>query len=104
MSYLVAQRTRELGIRIAMGARLQHVLALVLGESFAWTIAAIVTGIAGACWLTRYLSSMLYGVTASDPVTFAMMPLVLAVIAIMASLIPALRALRIDPNIALREE
>jgi putative ABC transport system permease protein len=104
MSYLVMQRTRELGIRIAMGARLRHVLALVLGESFAWIIAAIVTGIAGACWLTRYLSSMLYGVTASDPVTFAMMPLVLTVIAIIAALVPAFQALRIDPNIALREE
>ncbi len=104
MSYLITQRTRELGIRIAMGARLQHVLALVLGESFAWTVAAIVTGIAGAYWLTRYLSSMLYGVTVSDPVTFTIMPFVLTVIAIIASLIPAFRALRIDPNTALREE
>jgi putative ABC transport system permease protein len=104
MSYVVTQRTRELGIRIAMGARLQHLLALILGESFGWALAAIVTGVAGAFWLTRYISSMLYGVAALDPLTFTMMPLILAVIAITASLIPALRALRIDPNTALREE
>jgi ABC-type antimicrobial peptide transport system permease subunit len=103
-SYLVTQRTRELGIRIAMGARLQHVLALVLGENVRWAIAAILTGIAGAFLLTRYLSSMLYGITASDPLTFTIMPVVLALIATLASLIPALRALRIDPNTALREE
>jgi putative ABC transport system permease protein len=104
MSYLVNQRTRELGIRIAIGARMQHVLGLVLGESLIWSLAAVVAGVAGAWVLTRYLASMLYGVSALDPITFTMMPLLLAAVAIMASLIPALRALRIDPNTALREE
>jgi putative ABC transport system permease protein len=104
MSYLVGQRTRELGIRIAMGARMKHVLGLMLGESFVWSLAAVVAGIAGAWALTRYLVSMLYGVTALDPITFTMMPLLLLAIAMTASLIPALRALRIDPNTALREE
>jgi putative ABC transport system permease protein len=104
MSYLVSQRTRELGIRIAMGARTDHILGLVLGESLTWSFAAVVAGLAGAWALTRYLASMLYSVTARDPVTFTIMPLLLAAIAIMASLIPALRALRIDPNTALREE
>jgi putative ABC transport system permease protein len=104
MSYLITQRTRELGIRIAMGARMEHILALVLGETFTWSLAAVVTGVAGAWALTRYLASMLYGVSALDPITFTIMPLLLAVIAIMASLIPALRALRIDPNTTLREE
>jgi predicted permease len=104
MSYLVNQRTRELGIRIAMGARMEHVLGLVLGESLIWSLAAVVAGVAGAWVLTRYLALMLYGVSALDPITFTMMPLLLAAVAIMASLIPALRALRIDPNTALREE
>ncbi|MGI9071859.1 MAG: ADOP family duplicated permease [Bryobacteraceae bacterium] len=104
MSYLVSQRTRELGIRIALGARMEHVLGLVLGESFIWSLAAVVAGVAGAWALTRYLASMLYGVTALDPITFTMMPLLLAAVAITASLIPALRAVRIDPNTALREE
>jgi ABC-type antimicrobial peptide transport system permease subunit len=104
MSYLVSQRTRELGIRIAMGARMEHVLGLVLGESVIWSLAAVVAGVAGASTLTRYLASMLYGVTTLDPITFTMMPLLLAAVAIMASLIPAVRALRIDPNTALREE
>jgi putative ABC transport system permease protein len=104
MSYLISQRTREFGIRIAMGGRTDHVLGLVLGETFTWSLAAIVAGLAGGWALTRYLGSMLYGVTAVDPITFTMMPILLAAVAITASLIPALRALRIDPNTALREE
>jgi predicted permease len=104
MSYLVALRTREIGIRVAMGARLEHVLRLVLGESFALTGIAIAVGLFGAWGLSRYLRSMLYGVTALDSFTFAIMPVVLAGIAIAASVVPALRASRIDPTTALREE
>jgi putative ABC transport system permease protein len=104
MSYLVTLRTREIGIRVALGARLEHVLRLVLGESFALTGVAIAVGLFGAWALSRYLKSMLYGVTARDGFTFAIMPVVLAGIAIAASLVPALRASRIDPTTALREE
>jgi putative ABC transport system permease protein len=104
MSYLVTLRTREIGIRVALGARLEHVLRLVLGESFALTGVAIAVGLFGAWALSRYLKSMLYGVTALDGLTFAIMPVVLAGITIAASLVPVLRASRIDPTTALREE
>ncbi|MGH9632407.1 MAG: FtsX-like permease family protein, partial [Bryobacteraceae bacterium] len=104
MSYLVALRTREIGIRVAMGARLGHVLRLVLGESLALMLMAVVVGLGCAWGLTRYLESMLYGVTALDKWTFAMMPAVLGIIALTASLVPAIHALQVDPTTALREE
>jgi putative ABC transport system permease protein len=104
MAYLVAQRTREIGIRIAMGARLQNVLWLIIGESLALSCIAIVAGIGGAWALTRYTASMLYGIAALDGPTFAIAPVVLGIIAVGASLVPALRASQIDPAAALREE
>jgi putative ABC transport system permease protein len=104
MSYVVTRRTREIGIRMAMGAQPVHVLRLVLGESMALAAVAVVAGLGGAWALTRYLHSMLYGVTALDNATCAIMAFVLAAIAIAASFIPARRAARIDPITALREE
>ncbi len=104
MSYVVARRTREIGIRMAMGAQPRQVLRLVLKESMALAAAAIVAGLGGAWALTRYLHSMLYGVTALDNATCAIMAAALAVIAIAASFVPAGRAARIDPMTALREE
>lgn len=104
ISYLVTQRRREIGIRIALGARLDHVFRLVLGESLGWVIAAVALGLGGAWGLTRYLKSMLYGVTPLDWPTFAMMPLALAAIGLIASLAPAAAATRIDPATALRDE
>ena len=104
MSYLVALRTREIGIRVALGASFEDVLGLVLKESVALTVLAILAGIGSAWGLTRYLKSMLYGVAPLDGWTFATMPVLLAAIALSASLVPALKALRIDPTIALREE
>ena len=104
MSYLVTRRTREIGIRMAMGARAEHVLRLVTGESIALVAIAAIAGLGGAWMLTRYLKSMLYGVTALDGPTFVITPLVLAAIALAASLAPARRAARIDPVVALREE
>lgn len=104
LSYLVARRTREIGIRIAMGARPGEVRRLVVGESAGLTALAVVAGLGGAWALTRYLQSMLYGVTALDGVTFAVMPVVLVTLAIASSLVPAWRASRIDPMAALREE
>jgi len=104
MSYLVTRRTREIGIRIAMGARPDQVERLVLGESVALAVVAALAGLGGAWGLTRYLKSMLYGVTALDAATFAAMPVVLIAIAAAAAFIPARRAARVDPMTALREE
>ena len=104
MSYLVARRTRELGIRIAMGARPEQVRALVVGETFVLAAVAMVGGLAGAWALTQFLERLLYGVKPLDAVTFSVMPLVLMLVAVGASLIPAVRASRIDPIAALREE
>ena len=104
MSYLVNRRTREVGIRIALGARPEQVMRQVVGESLALSLVAVAAGLAGAWGLTRYLHSMLYGVTALDGATFAAMPLLLAAIAVAASSVPARRASRIDPMAALREE
>ena len=104
LSYLIARRTREIGIRIAMGAQADEVRRLVVGESLGLAALAVVAGLGGAWALTRYLESMLYGVTALDGTTFAVMPVVLVALAIAASLMPAWRASRIDPMAALREE
>lgn len=104
MSYLVTRRTREIGIRIAMGARPEQVERLVLGESVALAVVAALAGLGGAWGLTRYLKSMLYGVTALDAETFAAMPLALIAIAAAAAFLPARRASRVDPMTALREE
>ena len=104
LSYLVTRRTREIGIRIAMGARPGEVRRLVVGESAVLAALAVVGGLGGAWALTRYLESMLYGVTALDGATFAVMPVVLIALAIASSIVPAWRASRIDPMAALREE
>jgi putative ABC transport system permease protein len=104
LSYLVTRRTREIGIRIAMGARPHELRRLVVGESVVLAALAVMAGLGGAWALTRYLQSMLYGVTALDGVTFAVMPVVLVALAIASSVLPAWRASRIDPMAALREE
>jgi putative ABC transport system permease protein len=104
MSYLVTQRSREIGIRVALGAQLKDVLRLVIGESLKWTLLAVAAGLACAWALTRYLTSMLYGVTVLDATTFAAMPFLLIAIALIAAFAPALRAVRIDPAMVLREE
>jgi len=104
ISYLVTRRTREIGIRMAMGARPTDVLRMVLGETSALVVLAIVAGLGGAWALTRYIRSMLYGVTALDPTTFIVTSVLLAVTVLIASLGPTLRAVRVDPISALREE
>jgi len=103
-SYLVTRRTREIGIRVAMGARPSHVLGMVIGETMFMVVFAIGTGLAGAFALTRYIRSMLYGVTELDPSTFCIAPVLLIAIVLAASFTPARYASRIDPTRALREE
>jgi putative ABC transport system permease protein len=104
MSYSVAQRTRELGIRMALGAARQRVLGLVVGQGMALAGAGIAIGLVGAFGLTRLLGTQLYSVSATDPSTFVVVAVILAGIALVASLVPALRATRVDPIVALRDE
>lgn len=102
--YLVTQRTREIGIRVALGARPSRILGMVVGQSAALVGFGIALGLAAALLFTKWLSRMLYGVGAHDPVTFAAVPLVLAIVGLLASAVPAWRASRVDAVVALREE
>ena len=103
MSYTVAERMHEMGIRIALGARGDSVLRLVLGQGMKIALAGLVIGVAGAFALTRLMSSILFGVGATDPVIFVAVPLILVLVAAAACLIPARRATRVDPIVVLRE-
>jgi putative ABC transport system permease protein len=104
LSQLVAQRTHEIGIRVALGASHQDVLRLVLGEGFKLIVAGTLIGVICALALTRLLSSMLYGVRSSDPLTFAGISLFLVAVALLACYFPARRAMRMNPLLALRSE
>ncbi len=104
ISYSVTQRTRELGVRIALGASTIRVLRYVMNEGVLLTTAGIALGVVGALALSRLLSSLLFGVSASDPVVFIAVPAFLFTVALIATYIPALRATRLDPMIALRHE
>ena len=104
ISYSVSQRTREMGIRIALGAQRQDVIRLVVGEGARLTLLGIVAGMLAALGLTRLMRSLLFGVSAVDPFTFVAVALLLALVAIAASYIPALRAVRTNPIDALRCE
>jgi putative ABC transport system permease protein len=104
VSYSVATRTREFGIRLALGADKRSVLSLVVGGGVRLLAFGILIGLAGAWALTRLLSSLLYGITATDPLTYAALSALLVAVGALASYIPARRATRVDPMVALRGE
>jgi predicted permease len=104
MSYAVEQRTREIGVRAALGASRSDTLVLVLRQGFLLALIGVIAGLTAALGLTRLLASQLFGVKPSDPVTFAAVATILFTVALAATVIPALRASRIDPMLALRYE
>jgi ABC-type antimicrobial peptide transport system permease subunit len=103
-SYAVAQRTREIGIRMALGAQLGDVLKLVLTHGVRLTIIGVAIGLVGAYLVTRAITSVLYGVSATDPLTFVFISLLLAALALLACYVPARKATKVDPLVALRYE
>jgi putative ABC transport system permease protein len=103
MSYIVTQRTREIGVRMALGATRRQVLAMVVRQVGVIAAIGIGTGVAGALLLTRWISSLLFGIDPSDPLVYAGVSVMLAVVALLAAAIPSGRASRIDPLRALRD-
>jgi putative ABC transport system permease protein len=110
MAYSVSQRTNEIGIRMALGAGQSNVLKMILRQGMALTVIGVVMGLAGAYALTRYLESlinlndMLFGVKVTDPFTYGVITALLSVVALIACYVPARRAAKVDPMVALRYE
>jgi len=104
MGYSVVQRTREIGIRMALGARRVEVMQLVLRQSIMLAAVGLLLGLAGAAAVTRYLEGLLFGLTPLDPATFGAVALVFGAVATLAAFVPARRATTVDPAIALRCE
>jgi predicted permease len=104
MAYTVAQRTQEIGLRVALGATTQNVLTLVLGQGLKMTLIGLATGLAGAYFLTSVMASLLFEVSTTDPLTFALVAIGLTAVGLFACFVPARRATRVDPMVALRYE
>jgi ABC-type antimicrobial peptide transport system permease subunit len=104
MAYAVSQRTREIGIRMALGAARADVQRLVMGQAMRLTLLGIGIGLAAAYGLTRFMQSQLFGVPPDDPPTFAVVTVLLAASAVLAAWVPVARAVRVDPVVALRHE
>jgi ABC-type antimicrobial peptide transport system permease subunit len=104
ISYLVGQRTQEFGIRLALGAQRGDILRLVLSHGMKLALIGIALGLFAAYWLTRFLQKMLFGIGATDPMTFSIIALMVVFVAILACIVPARRAMKVDPLKALRYE
>jgi len=104
IAYSVAERTHEIGIRVALGASREDVAGMVMGQGMLMTVVGLVVGLAGAVFATRFLSCLLYGIQPRDPLVLGAAALVLGVVAMMACWVPARRAMRVDPMVALRHE
>jgi predicted permease len=104
ISYLVSRRTHEIGVRMALGAQRSDVMRLVLGEGAKMALIGVAVGIAAALALTQLMANQLFGVTAHDPLTFVLVAILLTFVALLACYIPARRAVRVDPLVALRYE
>jgi ABC-type antimicrobial peptide transport system permease subunit len=104
LAYSVARRTREIGVRMALGAARGRVVSMVLGDSLGPVVVGAAVGVVGAVAVTRLMRSLLFGVSATDPLTFVFVVMLLIGVATLASVVPAARAARVDPVVALREE
>jgi putative ABC transport system permease protein len=104
LSYLANQRTHEIGVRVALGASRLQIFRLVIGQGIVMTVAGITIGLAASFALTGFLSSLLFGVTATDPMTFVGVSVLLLIISSLACYLPARQAMKIDPMEALRYE
>ena len=104
IAYLVSQRTREIGIRLALGATPRHILRLMMGQGMRLTLIGVAIGFVGAIAVTHLMRSLLFGVTPTDVMTFVVSSIVLIVVALLACFIPARRATKVDPLVALRYE
>ena len=104
ISFVVGQRTHEIGVRMALGAQRHDVMRLVFGEGVKMALAGLTAGVAAGLGLTRLIANLLFGVAPEDPLTFASVAMVLAAVALLACYVPARRAVRVDPLVSLRYE
>jgi ABC-type antimicrobial peptide transport system permease subunit len=104
MSHLVAQGSHDIGVRMALGADRSGILLMVLRQGMELAAAGVVAGLLGAVAVTRVMASLLFGVSTTDVLTFSTVPVILIATAMLATYVPALRATRVDPTVALREE